>query len=96
MLSTMAPVLGIEPSQTASKAIPAPSGHRIEWYGRWDSNPRTHGLNVRDMPLSYARVLVAMEGIEPSRPKRLVYSEPLIHTGLHRQEWCSRQVSNLL
>ena len=26
-----------------------------------------------------------MEGIEPSWPKRLVYSEPLIHTGLHHR-----------
>lgn len=53
----MAPALGIEPSRTASKAVPTPSGRGIaNWYGRWDSNPRTHGLNVRDMPLSYARI----------------------------------------
>lgn len=36
------------------------------------------------MPFRYAR-MVAVDGIEPSRPERLVYSQPPIHTGLHRR-----------
>ncbi len=38
--------------------------------------------------------VVAVDGIEPPWPRRLVYSEPPIHTGLHRRTWCARSDSN--
>lgn len=38
------------------------------WYGRWDSNPRTHGLNVRDMPALLRPCLVAVDANRPQHP----------------------------
>jgi hypothetical protein len=73
---SLAPALGVEPRPAASKAAAPPRDAGTKWYGRGDSNPDMHGLNVPDMPVllrphggsGWVRTTVVPEGTAGLQP----------------------------